>query len=85
MQKMLLACCIAMKQAMGGLCAYPEHSASSRTMLMSDCCAVMMLSSSSMLGLPSFHRSFKDWTATSRVPSSFSSSVYCSAPAVAMA
>ena len=59
---------------------YPENSASSRTMLMRDCCAVMMLSSSSMLGRPSFHRSFRDCTATSRVPSSFSSSVCCSAP-----
>lgn len=48
---------------------------------MRDCCAVMMLSSSSMLGLPSFHRSFRDWMATSSVPSSFKSSVCCSAPA----
>ncbi len=47
---------------------------------MRDCCAVMMFSSSSMLGLPSFHRSFKDRTATSSVPSSFSNNACCSAP-----
>ena len=63
------------------LITHPENSASSRTMLMRDCCAVMMLSSRSMLGRPSFHRSFSDFTATSRVPSSFKSSVCCSAPA----